>query len=190
MAIVKIVDEDRVISGEEDVRQYLAGVGIEYERWELSPEIDKDSSSEAVLAAYAEQVERVKCAGGYAKVDVVNFNSSTPGIDAMLSKFSAEHWHDEDEVRFTAYGRGLYHVHPPNAAVASLEVEPGDMIRLPRGTLHWFDLCGEREIKAIRFFEDTAGWTPYYTQSAMEQQFQPVCFGPSYLAREKVLLHS
>jgi 1,2-dihydroxy-3-keto-5-methylthiopentene dioxygenase len=98
MAIVKIVDEDRVISGEEDVRQYLAGVGIEYERWELSPEIDKDSSSEAVLAAYAEQVERVKRAGGYAKVDVVNVNSSTPGINAMVSKFSAEHWHDEDEV--------------------------------------------------------------------------------------------
>ncbi len=79
MAIVKIVDEDRVISGEEDVRQYLAGVGIEYERWELSPEIDKDSSSEAVLAAYAEQVERVKRAGGYAKVDVVNVKFVNPG---------------------------------------------------------------------------------------------------------------
>lgn len=186
MAVLTIVEENHTLDNAEDVREYLAGIGIEYERWELLPAIDKNSSSEAILQAYAEQIERVKENGGYAKVDVINVNSSTPGLDAMLAKFSTEHWHDEEEVRFIVYGRGVYHVHPEGRPVARLEVEAGDMIRVPRGALHWFDLCTEREIKAIRFFQDPAGWTPYYTHSAVEKQYEPVCFGPNYLAGEQI----
>lgn len=188
MALLKIVEEDRTIDDAEGIRRYLASMGIEYERWNLAPGIGKDSTADAILHAYDQQVERVKREGGYTKVDVVDVSASTPGLDAMLAKFSAEHWHDEDEVRFTVYGRGLYHIHPPNGPVVALEVTPGDMIRVPRGTLHWFDLCGEREIKAIRFFQDPAGWKPYYTQSALEKQYEPVCFGPAYgLGPEHVL---
>jgi len=164
----------------EGVRRYLADVGIGYECWDLAPGIGKGSTADAILRAYDQQVERVKREGGYTTVDVVDIRASTPHLDAMLAKFSAEHWHDEDEVRFTVHGRGLYHVHPPNGPVIALEVTPGDMIRVPRVTLHWFDLCGEREIKAIRFFQDQAGWKPYYTESALEKQYQPVCFGPAY----------
>lgn len=186
MAVLTIVEENHTFDNAEDVREYLAGIGIEYERWELLPAIDKNSTGEAILQAYAEQIERVKENGGYAKVDVINVNSSTPGLDAMLAKFSTEHWHDEEEVRFIVYGRGVYHVHPEGRPVARLEVEAGDMIRVPRGALHWFDLCTEREIKAIRFFQDPAGWTPYYTHSAVEKQYEPVCFGPNYLAGEQI----
>jgi 1,2-dihydroxy-3-keto-5-methylthiopentene dioxygenase len=182
MAILSITDEGRKVSDLNDVRDYLARVGIAYERWDLVPEIDQNSKEDDILAAYSSQVERVAKEGAYAKVDVVNVNASTPNLDAMLSKFSAEHWHDEDEVRFTVYGRGIYHVHPVDGPVISLEVEPGDMIRVPRGTLHWFDLCGNREIKAIRFFQDPTGWTPHYTQSTLEKQYEPVCFGPAYLS--------
>jgi 1,2-dihydroxy-3-keto-5-methylthiopentene dioxygenase len=186
VAVLTIVDANRTLDRAEDIRQYLAEIGIEYDRWELLPEIDKDSTSETILAAYADRIEQTKQEGNYAKVDVVNVNSSTPGLDAMLAKFSTEHWHDEEEVRFIIYGRGVYHVHPPDGPVARLEVESGDMIRVPRGTLHWFDLCAEREIKAIRFFQDPAGWTPYYTESELEKQYEPVCFGLQYFSSEKV----
>lgn len=186
MAVLTVVDENRTIRDLGQVREYLAGAGIEYDRWQLVPGVDKDSTSEAILHAYSDQIQKVQRQGGYAKVDVVNVNASTPGLDAMLAKFSAEHWHDEEEVRFIVHGRGVYHVHPPEGPIAKLEVEPGDMIRVPRGTLHWFDLCSEREIKAIRFFQDPSGWTPYYTHSALETQYQPVCFGQTYLPGEKV----
>jgi 1,2-dihydroxy-3-keto-5-methylthiopentene dioxygenase len=56
-------------------------------------------------------------------------------------------------------------------------VEAGDLIRVPRGTLHWFDLCSDRQIRAIRLFQDMAGWTPHYSESGMAKNFQPVCFG-------------
>jgi len=52
-----------------------------------------------------------------------------------------------------------------------------DRIRVPRGTLHWFDLCWDRQIRAIRLFQDVSGWTPQYTGSGIDARFQPVCFG-------------
>ena len=62
------------------------------------------------------------------------------------------------------------------------EVEGGDLIRVPKGTHHWFDLCVDRRIRAIRLFQDPSGWTPHYTQSGVDKDFQPVCFGPAYFA--------
>lgn len=186
MALLTIVDQERVLDGAEDIRRYLAVIGIEYERWTLLPGIVQDSDSEAILKAYAEQIERVKKFGGYTKVDVIDVNPATPHLDSMLAKFSTEHWHDEEEVRFIVHGRGVYHIHPPDRSIAKLEVEAGDMIRVPRGALHWFDLCAEREIKAIRFFQDPVGWTPHYTNSALEKQYQPVCFGPNYVLDESL----
>ena len=55
---------------------------------------------------------------------------------------------------------------------------------MPRGTRHWFDLCADRRIRAIRLFQDPSGWTPHYTDSGIDAGFQPVCFGPSYVGRE------
>ena len=62
----------------------------------------------------------------------------------------------------------------------AIEVEAGDLIRVPRGTHHWFDLCADRRIRAIRLFQDPSGWTPHYTGSGVDKHFQPVCFGPAY----------
>jgi 1,2-dihydroxy-3-keto-5-methylthiopentene dioxygenase len=65
--------------------------------------------------------------------------------------------------------------------VFAIEVEAGDLISVPRGTLHWFDLCADRRIRAIRLFQDVSGWTPHYTDSGVDANFQPVCFGPGYI---------
>ena len=72
-------------------------------------------------------------------------------------------------------------VGPGGAPVFAIEVEAGDLIRVPRGTHHWFDLCAEKRIRAIRLFQDPAGWTPHYTNSGVDRGFQPICFGPAYV---------
>ena len=123
----------------------------------------RSADADAVLAAYGREIETLKASGGYRTADVIDVRPETPNLDAMLAKFNREHWHDEDEVRFIVEGRGLFHVHPPGKAVFALEVEAGDLIRVPRGTHHWFDLCADRRIRAIRLFQDQAGWTPHYT---------------------------
>jgi 1,2-dihydroxy-3-keto-5-methylthiopentene dioxygenase len=73
-------------------------------------------------------------------------------------------------------------VHPrDDAPVIAIEVEAGDLIRVPRGTWHWFDLCGDRDIRAIRLFQDKSGWTPHYTNSGADKGYQPLCLGPTYI---------
>jgi 1,2-dihydroxy-3-keto-5-methylthiopentene dioxygenase len=118
---------------------------------------------------------------------VINVKPTTPGIDAMLARFNKEHWHDEDEVRFIVHGRGLFHIHPTDGTVFSLEMTKGDMIRVPRGTHHWFDLCMDKTIRAIRLFQDPSGWAPHYTETGEDAKFQPLCFGPAYIPFNRTL---
>jgi 1,2-dihydroxy-3-keto-5-methylthiopentene dioxygenase len=180
MAVVKIPTQNEVLTEGAAVTTFLAAHGIDYERWETDRLIGADATPEMLLAAYGPEIETLKARGGYRTADVIDVRPDTPNLEAMLAKFSREHWHDEDEVRFIIEGRGLFHVHPPAGPVFAIEVEAGDLIRVPRGTHHWFDLCADRRIRAIRLFQDQSGWTPRYTETGIDQQFQPVCFGPSY----------
>jgi 1,2-dihydroxy-3-keto-5-methylthiopentene dioxygenase len=183
MATIRIPELGRTLADPESVTEHLATLGIEYERWEPAHPVAPDAPAEEILAAYGEEIGRLKARGGYVTADVIDVKPQTPGLEAMLAKFSREHWHDEDEVRFIIRGRGVFHIHPPQGPVIALEVQAGDLIRVPRGTWHWFDLCAEREIRAIRLFQDAAGWTPRYTESGVDKGFQPVCLGPSDLPR-------
>lgn len=181
MAIVRIPDERKTLDDAEAIRSHLASIGIGYERWEPTHEVAHDAPQEEVLAAYAEEIERLKMSGGYVTADVIDVRPETPGLDEMLAKFNREHWHDEDEVRFIVRGRGLFHIHPENGPVTAIEVEPGDLLSVPRGTRHWFGLCADRDIRAIRLFQDASGWTPHYTESGTDEGYQPMCLGPAYL---------
>jgi 1,2-dihydroxy-3-keto-5-methylthiopentene dioxygenase len=181
MAIVNIPSENVTHRDRENVAAFLARFGIEYQVWTPDRPLAADASADALLAAYAREIDEMKARGGYVTADVIDVRPDTPNLDAMLAKFSREHWHDEDEVRFIIEGRGLFHVHPAGAPVFAIEVEAGDLIRVPRGTHHWFDLCADRRIRAIRLFQDAAGWTPHYTDSGVDAGFQPICFGPMYV---------
>ena len=181
MAVLKIPDENRLLREEREVREYLAGIGIEYERWEPIAGLESIASAEEVLGAYSEQIDQLKREGGYVTADVIDVNPQTPGLETMLARFNIEHRHDEDEVRYIVAGRGLFHIHPRQGPVVAIEVEAGDLIRVPKGTLHWFDLCGDRRIRAIRLFQDVSGWTPHYTNSGVDRGYEPVCWGPRYI---------
>jgi 1,2-dihydroxy-3-keto-5-methylthiopentene dioxygenase len=183
MATVRIPDEQRTLTDQDEVTRYLATLGIEYERWPGADRVPQQAAPEEVLAAYAPEIEQLKTRGGYVTADVIDVTAQTPNLEVMLDKFRTEHWHDEDEVRFIVRGRGLFHVHPREngGPVIAIEVEAGDLIRVPRGTWHWFDLCGDRDIRAIRLFQDKSGWTPHYTNSGADQGYQPLCMGPTYI---------
>ena len=182
MAVVTILTEDKTLTTHDEIVSGLASHGIDYERWTPAHPVADDAPAEEILQAYSREIEELKTRGGYVTADVIDVNPGTPGLDEMLAKFNREHWHDEDEVRFIIAGHGLFHIHTPAGAVLSIEVEAGDLIRVPRGTHHWFNLCTDRRIRAIRLFQDTVGWTPHYTDSHVDEGFMPVCFGMTHLA--------
>jgi 1,2-dihydroxy-3-keto-5-methylthiopentene dioxygenase len=180
MAIVRIPGENRTLHEIADITAYLASIQIEYERWEAAHPVAADAPSEEILAAYDLEIRALKERGGYVTADVIDVSPATPNLETMLAKFNREHWHDEDEVRFVIHGRGLFHIHPRTGPLTVIEVEAGDLIGVPRGTWHWFDLCGDRRIRAIRLFQDSSGWTPHYTDSGVDRNYQPICLGPLY----------
>lgn len=181
MVLVRIPEKNIKIEDPEEAAQYLSGIGITYEKWETDYNVDGSSTQEEILSAYSKEIEELKKSGGYTTADVININDNTPGLDEMLNKFNKEHWHSEDEVRFTISGRGIFHIHPEDSPVVAVEVSEGDLLRVPEGTKHWFDLCEDRNIRAIRLFQDKSGWTPYYVPDGVENNYQPMCFGPSYI---------
>lgn len=187
MALVRVPDENRSISDPGEVSRYLTERSIEYEQWTPATSLPIGAPADAILDAYREKIDSLKAKGGYVTADVIDVHGETPNLEAMLARFRSEHWHDEDEVRLIVEGRGLFHIHPPNQPVFAIEVEAGDCIRVPRGTHHWFDLCGDRRIRAIRLFQDMSGWTPHYTSSGADTKFQPLCFGPSYIPPAKTI---
>lgn len=182
MAIVRIPDENRTLTDVQEVREYLASCGIVHETWEPTHPLNSEATAEEVLEAYAPEIERLKAQGGYVTADVIDVRPETPNLETLLQKFRTEHWHDEDEVRFIIEGTGLFHIHPVDKPVMAVEVGPGDLLKVPRGTHHWFDLCSERRIRAIRLFQDMTGWTPHYTQSGVDENYQPLCMGPQMLS--------
>lgn len=182
MACIRIPSEDRVMDDPESIRRFLLPFGIHYDRWPVAGRIHGDASQEEILAAYEPEVEALKQRGGYITADVVNVTPDVPNLQAMLDKFNQEHRHAEDEVRFIVKGSGIFYIHPETEApLFSIEVVAGDLINVPAGTKHWFDLCADRTIRAIRLFREKAGWTPEYTGDSIASNYQPLCFGPNYI---------
>ncbi|MEC9094104.1 MAG: cupin domain-containing protein [Planctomycetota bacterium] len=181
MASISIPDENREITEVDEICEYLKPHGLWYEKWDVEGRVGPDATNEEILEAYAPEIERLKEKGGFVTADVINVNPETPGLDQMLDKFNKEHTHDEDEVRFTVRGSGVFHVNPENGPVFAVTVEPGDLINVPQGTLHWFNLCRDRTIRCIRLFEDPSGWSPHYSDQAIHENYSPICLGPSYL---------
>ncbi|MCM3874014.1 MAG: cupin domain-containing protein [Pyrinomonadaceae bacterium] len=188
MAFVTILDENKRLVDGNEIAAYLTTCGINYERWIPAHEVAADAAAEEILRAYSKEIDELKAQGGYVTADVIDVGPETPGLEQMLAKFNREHWHDEDEVRFIISGHGLFHIHTRAGQVVAIEVEAGDLIRVPRGTWHWFNLCGDRRIRAIRLFQDMAGWTPLYTDSGADKNCQPLCFGVSHLPYEAPVL--
>lgn len=181
MSTVRIPAEDRQLTSFSDVKAYLAGIGIGCERWDTSHNLSDAVPAEQILATYAAEIEALKASGGYVTADVIDVRPETPNLQTMLDRFNKEHWHDEDEVRFIIEGHGIFHINPKSSPVVAIEVEKGDLLRVPAGTLHWFDLCGDRRIRAIRLFQDPGGWTPHYSESGVDKGYMPVCFGLAFI---------
>ncbi|MGA2251320.1 1,2-dihydroxy-3-keto-5-methylthiopentene dioxygenase [Terracidiphilus sp.] len=179
MAVLRFPDTNAMFEDEAAIRAELAGLGIDYERWELD-RVPSGATADAVLEAYADEIDQMKRRGGYVTADVIDVTPETPNLEAMLARFDKEHTHAEDEVRFILSGRGIFFLNI-GGRVASVEVHPGDMLRVPKGTTHWFTLCEDKWIRAIRWFQETTGWTPAYTDSGVDTGYQPLCFGPAYV---------
>lgn len=181
MAHLHVPRENLHLREPEQISAYLAPMGICYERWNPQADVPENPTDEQILQAYDQQIRALMSKGGYITADVINVTPDLPNLQTMLDRFNKEHTHSEDEVRFIVKGRGIFHIHPKSGPVFVLELHAGDLINVPAGTQHWFDLCEDRNIRAIRLFKDKSGWSPLYVEQGVHGEYQPLCWGPAYI---------
>ena len=152
------------------IAAHLERIGVRFEQWQAAEPIEPGDAPEKVLAAYRADIERLQREYGYRSVDVISLNASHPDKDALRRKFLDEHTHSEDEVRFFVAGSGLFTLHV-DGQVYEVLCEAGDLIGVPDGTRHWFDMGPSPYFVAIRLFTNTEGWVAHFTGTDMAQRF-------------------
>jgi len=162
----------------------LAGLGIAFRRWELSTGAGATAnlaaavsamSAEDLLAAYREEIDELCAAQGLRLVDVARLHPEDTDAwreraAAARETFLAEHRHDEDEVRFFASGTGCFYLRLAGR-VHAMVCEAGDLLSVPAGTRHWFDMGSRPDFAAIRFFQKEDGWVGDFTGDPIASRF-------------------
>ncbi|TLX57268.1 acireductone dioxygenase [Stutzerimonas nosocomialis] len=161
---------NKVLTHGEDIAATLAEVGVRFERWEASAPVTAGASQEDVIAAYRSQIDRLKAERGYVTVDVISLDRDHPQKAELRAKFLDEHRHAEDEVRFFVAGRGLFTLHIDEYVYAVL-CEKNDLISVPAGTPHWFDMGENPHFVAIRLFNNPEGWVAHFTGEDIASRF-------------------
>jgi 1,2-dihydroxy-3-keto-5-methylthiopentene dioxygenase len=165
-------DATRPLSEFTDHRQIADALrerGIRFERWPTRA-VAADAGPDAILAAYAPDIDRLKSEGGYATADVISLKPDHPDRAVLRQKFLNEHTHSEDEVRFFVAGSGLFTLHLADRVYEVL-CEQGDLIGVPDGTPHWFDMGPTPSFTALRLFTNPAGWVANFTGTDIAARF-------------------
>ncbi|MEV0708910.1 1,2-dihydroxy-3-keto-5-methylthiopentene dioxygenase [Nocardia aurea] len=153
--------DDAVITAE------LARRGIAFDRWPVVADAASVASDE-LLAHYADEVAALNASGRYRHIDIARIHPDDadpawPQTAAgARAKFLDEHRHAEDEVRYFAAGRGCFYLRLEDEVLAVV-CEGGDLLSVPAGTRHWFDMGTRPDFIAIRFFEEADGWVGDFT---------------------------
>jgi 1,2-dihydroxy-3-keto-5-methylthiopentene dioxygenase len=156
-AIIATEDSDVIAS-------MLREIGVRFERWPVR------ETGDDILAAYAHEIGLLKTGGGYQTVDVVSVTPDHPDRAMMRTKFLSEHTHAEDEVRFFVGGEGLFTLHH-DGRVFDVLCTAGDLMSVPAGMKHWFDMGAAPRFTAIRLFVNPDGWVAAFTGDNISDRF-------------------
>lgn len=157
--------ERQLISQSSDfdqIKSTLAEAGITLRRWDAQQALSAQASNDEILSAYDSEIKALVKEGGYQSWDVVSMTPEHPQKQAFREKFLDEHQHSEDEVRFFVRGSGLFVLHIEGKVYALL-CEQNDLINVPAGTKHWFDMGPNPSFTAIRLFNNPEGWVANFT---------------------------
>lgn len=160
----------KVLTHGDDIATTLLAAGVRFERWEAQSPLMPGASKAEVLSAYQAQIEQLKADQGYVAVDVVSIDNQHPERETLRAQFLNEHVHSEDEVRFFVAGQGLFNLHLGDQ-VYSLLCQRNDLVFVPAGVRHWFDMGERPHFVCIRLFNNPEGWVAKLTGNAIADAF-------------------
>jgi 1,2-dihydroxy-3-keto-5-methylthiopentene dioxygenase len=176
MTVLTIFEEEdraKIVLDTQDlgaITQALQVVGVTLERWAPAEPLPADADNDVLLAAYDADIKRLAEIGGYKSFDVIRMVPDNPKREEMRAKFLDEHIHEDDEVRFFVEGAGMFYLHA-GGRVHMLLCEAGDLIKVPAGLRHWFDMGPAPRFCAIRMFTTPEGWVAKFTGDTIAGDF-------------------
>jgi 1,2-dihydroxy-3-keto-5-methylthiopentene dioxygenase len=154
------------------IAEALRRIGVRFERWHATRPLPKDANDHDVLAVYAPDIERLKRENSYQSVDVASCRPDNPQKAQMRAKFQNEHTHDDDEVRLFVEGAAMFYLRV-DGKVYMTQCERDDLIGVPAGIRHWFDMGPAPNFTAIRMFTTPGGWVARFTDDPIAAHFPP-----------------
>jgi 1,2-dihydroxy-3-keto-5-methylthiopentene dioxygenase len=156
---------NKVLTHADDITATLAEHGVRFERWQPSP-IHKGASEAEMIAAYQPQIDAL----GYAAVAVFSVTSDHPQKDELRGQFLDERRYSEDEVRFFIAGQGLFTLHLGDYVFA-VRCEKNDLLVIPAGIPHWFDMGENPHLVTLHVFNSAQGAVPLFTGDDIASRF-------------------
>jgi len=144
------------------IREQLARINVHFERWPAHRSLASTDQDQDILAAYQPEIQRLEQVNAFQSVDVLRCLPDHPQREQLRAKFLAEHTHDDDEVRFFVEGSAMFYLHA-DARVHMVLCERNDLISVPAGLRHWFDMGPEPKFTVIRLFTTPEGWVARFT---------------------------
>lgn len=152
------------------IQSHLNSLGVQFENWNAEYQLTLDADQNTVLIAYREPINLLKQKHYFQSIDVIRVHPDQPEKDVIRKKFLSEHIHDDFEIRFFIEGSGLFYLHVADKIYAVL-CEKGDLISVPAGTKHWFDMGENPNFTCIRFFTTPYGWVANFTDNPISESF-------------------
>jgi 1,2-dihydroxy-3-keto-5-methylthiopentene dioxygenase len=155
---------------EAEIRAALARIDVGFERWAASHPLEITDGDSEIIAAYRREIARLEQSRSFRSVDVIRCLPDHPQRRELRTKFLAEHVHDDDEVRFFVEGGAMFYLHAAER-VHMVHCERNDLISVPSGMRHWFDMGPEPHFTAIRLFTTPEGWVARFTGDEIATRF-------------------
>ena len=161
---------NKLLTHAEDIASTLAVHNVRFEQWTANVRLQAGASEEDLLAAYQPQIAALMNQNGYLFVDVLSIDSAHPQLAELRAQHLRERRHGEDVARCFIAGRGLFSLHIEDHVYAVL-CEKGDLIVIPAGIRHWFDLGEQPYLVMIRMFNTAEDWPANFTDDPLAGRF-------------------
>ncbi len=157
----------------EKISSLLADLKVQINHWPFDQArldlLERESldleQKEELLKSVDHYFEQLKKDANYQSRDLIVLYSSLEGLPSLLAKFANAHNHADDEVRYILDGEGVFGFVLPDSSQVELTVQAGEYINVPKYTEHWFHLTKSKRVKAVRYFTNSEGWAPIYTNT-------------------------
>ena len=177
MATLQYAESARRITDAAQIATILAPLGITLQTIPVTegraaallaqPQLDAEAQV-ALLTALDDVFQRLQREKGYQERDLVVLYPEHPQLPELNARFHRMHTHDDEEVRYIVDGEGVFGFVLEDGAQVELTVQAGDYVHIPADVEHWFRLNDAQRIKAVRYFSARGGWTPHYTNRALQ----------------------